>query len=726
MATVTHENSFVSSNDDMGSKHEKAHDKQHKYQQEGEPNIENLTGNKPEDLSTDLALKMAQKQGLKTPEEWRVYNAGLRPVRRKDNYMEYVAGVAGNFIKSKRRTLDKGNPIKVKDKKTGKMVTKYRPLGKQKREQIAQELASIDKNLGIPIDGSLYYISNTMTYDQMSPEQLKKYRQFERKTLEDFYHSDTFKELNPGCFRAEIHFDENGAIHLQTQDVWYRKDSRGRMSYGKRATVKEILAKKYNEEFKKYYGKEANGEEILNNRLDVLCRCHYRYEKAPGSKDRIGAPTVAAKYWKSLDKLGPGIELTEKARTDDNKKVWPHKYSPKERTSRIAELWRMEQMKTLAEIASQNAKQMGINWTLDRTYTTDGQHRTGSAFIQHKEDMKGVNTEKVATGKKVNKLSQQVKEKQKKLNEATTAEQDAINNLKTAYEAVTGQQAKNKDDEALSPLEMANGLKRALTDSQKQAEKAKAEEATASDNLEKLTKQAKETQQMCDEAQQQLQRLQQRLRLRRQQRQKELQENEKLTKENTQLTAQNKALKADNNSQKSQNKTLKAENATLTAKNSNLKQSVTDLTGIVKDTYKTATGKNTDGLTLEQMVTGAKKALTTLASDVKAIVEKLSVLKHKIANRNRELANEPTVGIMVRSWIVMHWSDHNGMYGTGMESRINEYSLNKQNNGAEKAKKTFLSAVDDMVSHDEYVKHRNNGTLGQYHNGPQNDNNKQF
>ena len=51
MASVTLENSYVSTGKDMGKSHEKAHSKQHKYLQKDEPNIITLTNNKSEDSS---------------------------------------------------------------------------------------------------------------------------------------------------------------------------------------------------------------------------------------------------------------------------------------------------------------------------------------------------------------------------------------------------------------------------------------------------------------------------------------------------------------------------------------------------------------------------------------------------------------------------------------------------------------------------------------------------
>lgn len=418
MASVTLENSYQSTNMDMGDSHEKAHGKQHKYLQKDEPLIETLTDNKSEDLSTDLAVKMAIKQGAKNEDDWEVYNSKLRKDRRKDSYQEYLETIAGNLIKNKRRKLD--------DKK--------HPLSKQKREKIAQELASIDRNGGIPIDGSLYYISNTMKYDEMKPDELKKYREFERATLTDFYNSKTFKEMNPQNIRSELHFDENGAIHLQTQDTWFHKDKRGRMTYAKRAEIKQILIKKY------------GSEQRLNNYLDVLSYSHEFYDKKKGSKDRIGSPTVASKFWYFRKKVGKGVKVAKKLKVDDEGNEYPFKYTQAERTTRIEELWRMEQQKALAEIAEQKAKEMGVNWKLDTVYTTDGIHRNGSNYVEHKKALTQASAE-------LKNKQQQVKSESEKLNNLQSQNQK----IKDENDGLAAQNTKLKqqvDDQKTSLQEV--------------------------------------------------------------------------------------------------------------------------------------------------------------------------------------------------------------------------------------------------------------------------------
>ena len=414
MASVTLENSYVSTGKDMGKSHEKAHSKQRKYLQKDEPNIVTLTSNKSEDLSVDLAMKMAVKMGVKGEDEWEEYNSKLRKDRRKDSYEEYLAGVSGNLVKNKRR----------------KLADKKHILSKSKREQIAQELAYIDNNKGIPIDGSLYYISNTLMYDNMKPAELKKYREFERATLTEFYNSKTFKEMNPQNIRSELHFDENGAIHLQTQDTWFHKDKRGRMTYAKRAEIKQILIKKY------------GSEQRLNNYLDVLSYSHDLFDKKKGSKERIGSPTVSSKFWYFRSKIGENVGVAAKLKVDDEGNKYPFKYTQAERTTRIEELWRMEQQKALAEIAEQKAKEMGVNWKLDTVYTTDGIHRNGSNYVEHKKALTQASAE-------LKNKQQQVKSESEKLNNLQSQNQK----IKDENDGLTAQNTKLKqkvDDQKTS------------------------------------------------------------------------------------------------------------------------------------------------------------------------------------------------------------------------------------------------------------------------------------
>ena len=324
MAAITMENSFVSTNKDMGENHIHAHQKQRKYLQKDEPLIETLTTNSDRDDSTDLALKMAQNAGIRTPAEWIKYNNELRKSRRKKSYIDYFLSTTANWTKAKQRALDNS-----KNSKTT-------------RTKIAQELHATIENFGMPIDGSLYYISNVDEYEKRSKEDLAKYRQFEAATFRNFFNSPTFKSLNPQCFRAEIHYDENGALHLQTQNTWFHQDSRGRVSYAKRAIIKQIL--------QKWYG----GEEQLQNRLDVLAEFDNSTEK------KIGNKRADAKFYDYISKWPDGqVADDEKGIKSDGSK-YKYKHTKAERDTRLVELWRIELMHELGRIATQTAQEMGI------------------------------------------------------------------------------------------------------------------------------------------------------------------------------------------------------------------------------------------------------------------------------------------------------------------------------------------------------------------------------
>lgn len=497
MASTTMENSLVSTDLDMGENHLEAHDKQHKYLQDGEPKIEILTSNNLDDNSLDLGLKMAQSQGLKTEAEWQEYNDRQPKGRRKDNYWEYVKASGRNTYNNKKRQLSKITK-NVKDEHGNVVGTRDHINPKSKREKIAQELAAIDHNRGLIIDGSLYYISNTMQYDQMAPDELKKYRQFERKTLTDFYNSKTFKELNPGLFRAELHYDETGAIHLQTQSTWYHKDGLGRVSFAKRKLIKELLVKRY------------GSEEKLNDALDVLCHFHSQLEDTvkPGSDSRIGSPTISYYYWQFANS-NSNLALSDKVRTDKHGKVWPHKYTKAERDTRLVELWRMEQMKTLGEIALQNANQMGVNWTLDTTYTTDGRHRSGQGYVQHKKDMNEVNTEVVAQQRKANQLKQSNTKAQtdlKATQEQSKKAVDALNAQRSTWTA--NQKVLAKQRQQLVDAEKVRKAQQAMQehlDQQKaKQDKVAKQQAERQAELDAYANQLKSQQQSINEQQDKL------------------------------------------------------------------------------------------------------------------------------------------------------------------------------------------------------------------------------
>lgn len=402
------ESSYQSTNKDMGANHVVAHKNQHKYLQKDEPLIETLSSNDEQEKTTDIALKFAQNNlGLLTPEKWFIHNKKLRKSRQKKSYLEYILSVTGNFRKAKQRRLD--NP------KTAKKT----------REKIAREMRAIIDNYGVPIDGSLFYLSNTEKYDELTADELKKYRKFEAKTFKRFYKSDVFSALNPENLRAEIHYDENGAMHLQTQDVWFYRDGRNRLTYAKRAMLKKELSN--------WYG----GEKALQDRLDVLCE----FEDIASKKGKnVGEKRADSMYFDYVQRFPLG-QVSNKEKINKDGSVRKFKYSKAERNTRLEELWRIEQIYELRRIAEQTAKEMGLEYHFSDTYQTDGIHRDGASYINHKKARQKAS---------------------KKIKQAKQINDDVIDSLKNSYKELTGKEAKTN-----SPLELTKKLKRAVQTTEK-------------------------------------------------------------------------------------------------------------------------------------------------------------------------------------------------------------------------------------------------------------------
>lgn len=379
----TVENSYHSTSEDMGESHVKIHENQHTRLVKNEPLIETLTSNNSSDSSFDLMKEMAHKQGVMSEEEWQVHNQKIRPVRRKDSYDEYLASLCTKVVNGLKKRLEK------------------KTTPRSKRSDYAQQLASINKNHGVPIDGSLFYLSNFHDYDiHAELGDYKQYRKFERATYEKFFNSDEFKLLNSGCFRGEIHFDELGTMHLQTQSVWFKTDTRGRAQYSKRSCIKKALTE--------YYGSTAE----LNRRLNVLSYIH----SDPKLDRSIGSERIDSRYNRMVKN-----EVQDDAIA---------KISSRERNGRIEELWRIEQLNVLSGIGVEMAKQYGVDWQPATRYQTDGVHRTRDAYIQHEEQTDQVRkTNKVVVAS--TKRNQQREKRLKK-------------NINDSYEAVIG--AKRPDN----------------------------------------------------------------------------------------------------------------------------------------------------------------------------------------------------------------------------------------------------------------------------------------
>ena len=379
----TIENSYHSTSADMGDSHIEIHENQRKRLVDNEPLIETLTSNNSSDSSFDLMKMMARQQGVMSEDEWQVHNAKIRPVRRKNSYDEYLASLCTKVVNGLKQRLEK------------------KSTPRSKRADYAQQLASIEKNKGVPIDGSLFYLSNYHDYElHTKTGDYKQYRKFERATYERFFNSDEFKLLNSGCFRGEIHFDELGTMHLQTQSVWFKTDKRGRAQYSKRSCIKKALTK--------YYGSTAE----LTRRLNILSYIHSdpKLDRKPGSE------RIDAKYNRMVKNAASKEEFGN--------------ITSRERNGRIEELWRIEQLNVLSGIAVETAKRYNVDWQPVTRYQTDGVHRTRDAYIQHEEQIDQVRkTNKVVVAS--TKRNQQREKRLKK-------------NINDSYEAVIG--AKRPDN----------------------------------------------------------------------------------------------------------------------------------------------------------------------------------------------------------------------------------------------------------------------------------------
>lgn len=378
------ETSYVNSDGDMGEEHIISHSKQHDFLLDGEPEIIELTDTKISDKSQNLALKKAIDQGVKTEDEWKKYNEKLAPSRQKESYEDYVTSLSNNYAKNVKRQLDSGK------------------LNHAKKDKGYQSLQAIERNHGLAVEGSLFYLGNVDDYEGKPQKELKKYREWEVHALTEFYHSETFQTLNQGVFRAEIHPDERGRTHLQTQKTNYHKNSRGRVEMATGACQKEALIKLY------------GSEEALNDRLDLLQAAHDQNDK----NKKKGEVRTDSYYWGSIQ---DGLLGKIKHATSGKRRM------------RIPELCRIEQMHELQNIALETAKQDGIKYSVTNKYTTDGVHKTATAYTaEHKAHKKAQHV--------VNRTQHRAKGKARRVVRVAEIQADEIKNSTQATEKQLQQQ----------------------------------------------------------------------------------------------------------------------------------------------------------------------------------------------------------------------------------------------------------------------------------------------
>lgn len=445
MATLTIEDSLISSDADMGESHEKIHHDQHTYLMPGEEGIIELGNTNKSDSSRDLALAMAQQAGLKSPSEWEKYNDNLRPSRRKNSYDEYVAAACANVTKAKQRALDSGN------------------LSKQARDRVRKELNSIRQHKGLAVSGGLYYVGSVDDYDGKSETEIQNIRNAKTEVLTAFANSDLYAELHPQSFRKEIHKDELGDVHLQDQRLSLKRSKNGRVSSAKRALLKDILERKY-----------ANTGVTLDDRLTVLSLCHdAKFAKKLNIGDfqnrKIGDMRADAYYNQfvngktaySMDQLRAKIEAynqnarkyNKEHKHDKDFKRKPIKYSKAEKTTRLTELARIEQMNELDRLAGEIYPKYGLSWKREETYTTNGDHLTPKQYqTKRKVEADARDTaNRTAKAKKVlqsqraewNDNATKIKQQRKEMAELQ-AKQKQLDEQKAHQEQVEKQQQANQ------------------------------------------------------------------------------------------------------------------------------------------------------------------------------------------------------------------------------------------------------------------------------------------
>ncbi|MDR2977396.1 MAG: hypothetical protein LBV19_08950 [Streptococcaceae bacterium] len=206
MPAITHQTSYQSGSRDFEQGHLERHQDEQTWREiDGEDYqpIERLTENPEKKTPLELAFEIAYSQGLKNPDEWKIRNEAKRTDKQELSYREYL----DKSFKNQKSALEKSDP-----------------------ETRRPQLEAVDKNDGLGIIGNLYYLGNVEVYskilEEKGAEALKNYREFERQTLREFHQSDEYQLLHPYESIAEIHNDEMGAIHLQTQEVWGRTDGR--------------------------------------------------------------------------------------------------------------------------------------------------------------------------------------------------------------------------------------------------------------------------------------------------------------------------------------------------------------------------------------------------------------------------------------------------------------------------------------------------------------------
>lgn len=344
MASITIEDSYISSDGDMGATHLEAHSKEQNWLQDGEVPVEELTPTKVSDNSLDLALAMAVKMGVKSPDEWKIYNEKQSAQRKKDSYLDYVGGLCNSVTRNKEAALA------------------GHKLDKQQRDRVAGELQSIRQRHGLAVDGALYYLGSV---DEYSGDNIKDVRDAQAEALRTLVNSSNFKARHPGLFRAELHRDERGALHLQTQELWFKKSRNNHVNYAKKKIIEDVLTK------------QSNGHAFKDD-ITLLCVAHDPQFMNENLGYHMGKKKGNVRADFAFEHMA--FDPKERKRVLDKVKSAGKVYPNAERKARIEELLRVADMRELDQIAKQVYPKYGLKWERDSRYATDGRHLTGPEY----------------------------------------------------------------------------------------------------------------------------------------------------------------------------------------------------------------------------------------------------------------------------------------------------------------------------------------------------------
>ena len=415
MSSITFENSYQGSFRDMGESHISIHSSQHDNMLDGESPVIELRGNSVRDSSWDLMIAKATSQGVVSPEDWPEYNRQIKDKkRRKKDYNDYLLTLCSKPIKQLKRT----------------QTAKNTP--KSQRTKISQELASVDRD-HVLNDGSLWYVAKLD--DRPDNVSKKEWREFEVEALTQFDQNETYRLLNPGTYRSEIHLDEAGEIHKQDLAVWFRPDSRGRVQYSKTSTIQDVLLKLY-----------GGNKDELDRRVSLVADITNNIDKTPGQE------RADTKLWRSVK---------------SNQQPTRMLHAGKRYNSAMITLWRYENVRILRNTALQVAKERGIDYQVSDRYETDGVHRSRDIYMQHQQTKDSLRNQRLAT---------------KRAQYATDKLTDKINDI---YRDTL----KRDPGASESPLEQTNKIINHLKQVKEESERIQRENDRQQQQLEQLKRQ---------------------------------------------------------------------------------------------------------------------------------------------------------------------------------------------------------------------------------------------